>query len=121
MQLPDMLYHATYRPLLASIQKKGLGGVGCSKNWQDSLPGVVYLALEPGVAESYAESSDEVPEDWLDEIIILAVQTSCLDVAQLRLDTNVQDNEGDTVQFEGVIPWSSLALNNKPIASRPGF
>ena len=106
-----MLYHATYRPLLKSIKLNGLGGAGSErKKWSDSKPGVVYLATSPEVAESYAESSDEVREEWLDEIVILKINTATLDQTKLMLDQNVQDNAGDTLEYHGVIPWSAIIL-----------
>ena len=108
MDFPNKLYHATYRPLLASIQKNGLAGIGCRKNWEDSKEGVVYLALAPEVAESYAESADNVPEEWLDDIVVLAIPTSQLDLTYLSSDGNVQNNSGDTLEYHGVIPWSAI-------------
>ncbi len=108
MDFPDKLYHATYRPLLASIQNHGLAGAGCRKNWDDSKEGVVYLALDPEVAESYAETADNVPDEWLDDIVILAILTSQLDLACLTSDGNVQNNPGDTLEYHGIIPWSAI-------------
>lgn len=101
---PEVLYHATYRPLLKSIKKYGLGGDKAQAKWEDSKPGVVYLAIDPNVAESYAESSDMVPEEWLDQIIVLKIDASQLDQSKLILDQNVQDNQGDTLEYHGVIP-----------------
>ena len=68
---PQYLYHATYKPLLKKIRKKGLDTSSSKRAWEDSVPGYVYLALDPYVAESYAEASEMVPERWLDKIIIL--------------------------------------------------
>jgi hypothetical protein len=76
--IPKYLYHATYRPLLKKIKKMGLDTSASKKAWEDSVSGYVYLALDPDVAESYAESSEEVPEDWLDEIVILIINLNCL-------------------------------------------
>lgn len=104
----EYLYHATYRPLLKSIEKHGLGGSGAVAKWEDSEPGVVYLATSPEVAESYAESSEIVPEEWLDEIVILSVPVSMLDATKLHVDRNVQDNSGDTLEYHGVIPFNGI-------------
>lgn len=107
------LYHATYKPLLSSIKQHGLGGIGSEKKkWEDSKPGVVYLALDKNVAESYAESSDEVSEDWLDEIIILKINTKTLDKKKFSIDRNVQNNEGETVEYAGIIPFSEIEVLN---------
>jgi hypothetical protein len=107
----EYLYHATYRPLLKSIRAHGLGGDKAQAKWEDSKPGVVYLAIDPNVAESYAESSDVVPEDWLDEIVIIKIAASKLDQSRLFIDQNVQDNAGDTLEYHGVIPMDSMSLS----------
>jgi hypothetical protein len=108
--IPQFLYHATYKPLLKKIKEKGLDTSDSKKAWDDSISGYVYLALDPYVAESYAEESEMVPESWLDNIVILKVDTSKLDKSKLFVDQNVQDNEGDTLEYRGVIPWEALSL-----------
>jgi len=108
---PQFLYHATYKPLLKKIKEKGLDTNDSKKAWEDSIPGYVYLALDPYVAESYAEESEMVPEGWLDNIIILKIDTNKLDKSKLFTDQNVQDNEGDTLEYRGVIPWEALSLH----------
>jgi hypothetical protein len=113
---PQWLYHATYRPLLKSIKAHGLGGDQAQAKWEDSKPGVVYLALDPNVAESYAESSDVVPEDWLDQIVILKIAAGKLDKSRLFVDQNVQDNEGDTLEYHGVISLSNISLYKKGVS-----
>ena len=115
-QIPAILYHATYRPLLKSIKKYGLGGDKAQAKWEDSKPGVVYLALNKDVAESYAETSDVVPDEWLDEIVVLKISTNGLDAAKFHLDTNVLDNEGDTVEYHGVIPVNNIKMIKQGVA-----
>ncbi len=105
------LYHATYRPLLKSIQKNGLGGSGAQAKYEDSAPGVTYLAVDRDVAISYAETSDMVPDEWLDEIVVLKIPASKLDKSKLHIDRNVQDNEGDTLEYHGIIPFSLVQLS----------
>lgn len=102
------LYHATYKPLLKKIKEQGLNTKMSKKAWEDSIPGYVYLALDPEVAFSYAESSDEVPEEWIDKIIVLKINRESLDQSKLFIDQNVIDNEGDTLEYRGVIPWESI-------------
>ena len=102
------LYHATYKPLIKSIKKFGLGGGEYKSNWEDSK-NVVYLATDPDIAESYAESSDYVDEDWLDQIILLSVLINDLDLDLLKRDENVIDG-GDTFEYHGVIPFDKLKL-----------
>ena len=107
--IPKVLFHATYKPLLASIKLNGLGGKGSEKKrWEDSITGRVYLARSKDVAESYAESSDTVPDSWLDQIVVLTIQTSQLDKSKFTLDKNVQDNDGSTLEYDGIIPASEI-------------
>lgn len=116
--IPSVLYHATYKPRLKSIKLKGLGAGG-KRNWEDSKSGVIYLALDPNVAESYAESSDMVPDEWLDQIVILKISTAGLDPSKFSIDSNVQDNTGDTVEYHGVIPVSNISLYKQGLAEGP--
>ena len=115
MNIPKILYHATYKLRLKSIKLKGLGAGG-KRNWEDSQRGVVYLALDPNVAESYAETSDMVPDEWLDSIVILKIATAGLDPNKFHIDSNVQDNTGDTVEYHGIIPPSNISLYNQGMA-----
>jgi len=103
-----LLYHATYKPLLSKIKKQGLNTNHSKKAWDDSIPGYVYLAKDPEVAASYAETSEAVPDDWLDEIIILTIDTNKLNLEKLFIDQNVQDNEGDTLEYRGIIPFNFI-------------
>jgi hypothetical protein len=109
LDIPNILYHATYKPLLKSIIKKGLGG-NKRKNWEDSIKGVVYLAKDPYVAESYAESAEEeyVPDSWLDNIVILQIDTTNLDKSKFIVDRN--NLSGDTLEYFGIIPSSEIKL-----------
>jgi hypothetical protein len=66
--------------------------------------------LDPDVAESYAETSEAVPDEWLDEIVILKISTAGLDRSNLKIDANVLDNEGDTLEYHGVIPANLVSL-----------
>ena len=118
--IPSVLYHATYKPRLKSIQSKGLGSGG-KRNWEDSQRGVVYLALDPDVAESYAETSDMVPDEWLDQIVMLKISTAGLDPNKFGIDSNVQDNAGDTIEYHGVIPVSNISLYKQGVAEGNAF
>ena len=104
----EPLYHATYKALLPSIKATGLDNTEAKLSWEDSKLGYVYLATDPEVAASYAETSEAVPDDWLDEIIILTIDSNKLDPEKLFIDQNVQDNEGDTLEYRGVIPFSFI-------------
>lgn len=111
---PQYLYHATYRPLLAKIRKTGLGNTKRTF-WDDSKPGVVYLADDPDIAESYAEENENCNEDWLDEIIIFKIPIIALDQSKLFVDKNVliDTNNGEiphTYEYHGIIPFDSLNI-----------
>jgi DNA repair protein RadC len=108
--VPKYLYHATYKPLFKKIKQQGLDTRNVSKKWEDSVSGYVYLAKDPFVAESYAETSENVPESYLDNIIILKIDTSKLDKSKLFIDANVQDNEGDTLEYRGIIPIEAIEI-----------
>lgn len=111
-EVPKFLYHATYEPLLPSIKKTGLNTSKAKKAWEDSEAGVVYLANDPYVAESYAETSEMVDEDWLDQIVILKVDSKDLDLSKLKDDRNVRSDEpSDTFEYHGVIPWKKLKVH----------
>lgn len=106
--IPDILYHATYKPRLGKIKIYGLDNSKTTKAWDDSKTGTVYLATDPHVAASYAESSDKVPDSYLDRIIILHIDSDKLDLNLLNHDENVLNNNGDTLEYNGVIPFSAV-------------
>lgn len=122
-RIPEKLYHATYKQFLKSIQQKGLGNTK-RKMWSDSRAGVVYLADDPWVAESYAEESEwvddrEDPDKYLDNIIILEVDTSKLDATKIFVDKNVLLDEGEenaTWEYHGIIPWDACKIFGSSIA-----
>lgn len=118
-EVPSVLYHASYGPLIPSIQKDGLGG-NRETYWEDSVRGVVYLALDPEVAFSYAETSDDAwdkfeGEDGL-EIVIMEIDTTQLNPELFKLDSNVVDNEGDTVEYHGVVQPAAIKVIDKRVA-----
>lgn len=97
------LYHATYRQYMKKIKKEGLHGGNPRKNYEDSEQGKVYFATSPQVAESYAESSDSVPEHYLDEICVLKVHKKHLDISKVSDDPNVRNDDRCTVVYDGRI------------------
>ena len=89
-QFNNILYHATYMPLLEQIKKEGL------------LP-PIFLAQDKYQAESYAEVAIDlkgleknIPEKWFDNIVILSININNLDTKFLKIDPNVRE-----VPFEG--------------------
>ena len=109
-QVPDMLYHATYKALLPLIKRDGLDTRKAALAWEDSKPGIVYLANAPNVAESYAETADEVSDEIYDSgIVVLEIPTKGLDISKLHDDRNVRGNApSDTFEYHGQILWSRI-------------
>ena len=108
-EVVPMLYHATYKPFLDSIMKNGLGGKGAQTQWEDSKPGYVYLAKDPEVAYSHAEANEEVPDEYIDDIVVLSIDTSQLNQANLEDDPNVMDDDS-TLAYKGIIPTSAFTI-----------
>ena len=116
-KLPSKLYHATYKPFVKSIKEKGLGNTR-RKMWSDSVRGVVYLADDPDVAESYAETAEWVEEQdnyekYIENIVILEVDVNKLDKSKFKVDSNVLLNaneENATWEYHGVIPWEAISI-----------
>lgn len=121
-QLPAKLYHATYAQFLSSIQTNGLGNTQ-NKMWTDSKTGVVYLAKDPWEAESYAEESEWLDDkedvyDYLDNIVILEIDTDKLDVNNLYRDENLLPGGDEVIGFEyhGIIPWEACRVFESTIS-----
>ncbi len=111
LSIPKYLYHATYKPFLKSIKEKGLGNTR-KKMWSDSVSGVVYLATNEDVAYSYAEIAEwlddiEDYEKYVDNIVILKIDTDKLDKTRFKKDSNVIDGD-DTFEYHGVISFESV-------------
>ena len=102
------LYHATYKPRLKSIMTSGLGAKHFH-NWEDSKPGVIYLADQPYVAESYAEEAELIPESYLDKIVILEIDSDDLDLSLLFNDQNVIDGDS-TFEYHGIIAPEYISI-----------
>lgn len=112
-KIPDVLYHATYKPLLNNIKKSGLGNTKITM-WNDSIPGVVYLADDPDIAESYAEEAEIISnEEWLDQIVILQINKSNLDINKLFIDKNIKldsDESPHTFEYHGIVPFENIKI-----------
>jgi hypothetical protein len=111
-KIPEFLYHATYERLIESIKVNGLGGDHAAKNkmWEGSKDGLVYLAVEDQVALSYAEISENATDEDIDQIVLLRINTKNLFVHKFSLDENVIDNNGDTLQYNGVVPPEEIMV-----------
>ena len=93
-----VLYHATYKEHLSSIQRNGLLANPPKKNWDISERGV-YLTDCPDTAISFAETAEDnqLPDDvdFEEEIILFKLNAYDLDLLKLKLDPNYQRGEGD--------------------------
>ena len=79
------LYHATDRKNLESIKKNGLLINPPSHNWEDMYCNdKIFLALNAEAALSYAESSENPPED----IVVLRVKLNSLNKNSFGYDWN---------------------------------
>lgn len=109
-EVPNTFYHATYKALLPEIKKKGLDTRKADLAWEDSKPGVVYLANDLDVAGSYAEASEETPEEIYDSgIVVLHIPSKGLNLKRLHDDSNVRGGEAsDTYEYHGQIPWNKI-------------
>ena len=109
-------YHATFGSRMTSIRKTGLCGQTnkSKRNWEDSAPDLVYLALDPFVAESFAESSEDASDRDIDSgIVIFEIQESELDSSLLFPDPNVAfDHEVYSFAYRGIIGFEKLKSIN---------
>lgn len=114
----DYLYHGTYLPYLEEIKKSGYIKPGIHKNW-DISEKFVYLTKDPDDAYSWAETAEDVPEEYLDQIVVLKIDPKYLDINKLDIDHNqAYSYDGDIdpdypetwVQFEynGEIPIKAI-------------
>lgn len=110
IQVPEFLYHGTFKPLLDKIKSEGLRTKGTVKNYSDSEEGFVYLAKTFEEAEAFAEVSETVPDEWIDQIVVLRIETDKLDKSKLEEDPNVRDTEVMTFQYSQDIPPGALEV-----------
>ena len=109
----EYYYHASYGVYKNSIAKHGLKCNPSKRNWTDSAKGVVYLSKNPDVALSYAETSEEAPDSYLDHIVVYKILRKNLDLRLLRKDRNVRSGEtgeGDTVEYAADVPARYLKI-----------
>ena len=102
------LYHATDRKYLDSIKKSGLLINPPDHNWKDMYcEGQIFLALSAEVAEDYASSSENPPED----IVILKVKLDSLNDNNFGYDWNNRReyrNDINSCVYKADIPGNLL-------------
>jgi hypothetical protein len=111
----NVLYHATFYPLVWEIQQDGLvPGGNQFRNFDWSNKEYVYLIDNPEEAIALVENSDNenVPEEWFGKIVCLSIDVSKLDKRLLFKDENYNVPEDDhhhkSYMYKGVIPPSAI-------------
>ena len=120
--VPRVLYHATFKALIPSIKQKGIiMGGDKYRNFVDSEIGGVYLGYSADYANDMVEASenDNIPKEWFDEIVILTIDTSKLDLSKLDIDPNIlpPDNEYDDIGPADGIIESFIYRDNIPFSA----
>ena len=98
VSIPSVLYHATFKKYLKGILKNGLKTNVKCRNY-DWCEKAVYLASTPGLAESFAETTEaDIPQEEFDNIIILEINTLYLDKTLIDKDpyANLEDEQPET-------------------------
>ena len=105
-----ILFHATYKALMPSIREHGLCRSRIwQKAWPDCSSEYIYLEQDANAAASYCEASDMAPAEWLDDIIVIAVDAELLDASLFTLDENITNAARLTsYQYNGDIPPSAF-------------
>lgn len=65
------------------------------------------------MAASFAEcAEDEIPEEWLDQIIVLRIPVSSLNPDQIEVDPHVQADIPSQICwiYQGVVPWNNFKI-----------
>lgn len=104
----DTLYHATYKPYWEEIKKSGVLRPKAHSNW-DISGDFIYLSRDPDNAFSYAETSELVPEEYLDQIVVLEIDANKLNLDLLDCDHNqAYGAEGYDVDYEDPQTWEEM-------------
>lgn len=114
----DTLYHATYKPYWEEIKKSGFILPGKHSNWSNIFKTYryIYLSTDYDNAYSYAETAEDVPEELLDQIVVLEIDANKLDVDSLSADENqiYDSDEDEGKSIEDPLTWIELEYS-KPI------
>ena len=115
-----MLYHATFGTHLESIKTLGLGAKQI-KNWEFSLSGVVYLSDDAEYAFSFAECSEDTPEEIYNSgIYVLGIPKNALTENNLSFDENNHSEDAPTYTYNEIISANNLFVitRNKRIIGK---
>jgi len=112
-EIPIILYHGTFNALVPEIELKGLIPFGTQyRNYEDIDEGV-YLTNDWNFAGSMVESTENtnIPDGWIEEVVILAIDTRKLDKSKFDKDPNVnmpEDDEFRSYIYRGNIPPDAI-------------
>ena len=130
--LPNIFYHATIKPYLKNIKKYGLGGkIPKIRFWDyedtkyEKIKQGFFVDIDPEAAYSYIDASDEIYDNFGDdvEIIVFSIKKKDLDLSKLSIDQNDESNyyeywEDNNMEYDykgphsffydGVIPFEKL-------------
>ena len=113
--MSQKLYHATYNKFREAILSEGLR-TEMKPNWKDMRHcGVIYLASNAEIAESFAECADVDDETMESGVCIFEVNISDIDEAMLKQDPNIileDDEEVYSFIYPQNIPATALKLIN---------
>lgn len=100
------LYHATYKQLLKKIKEHGLKAPSF---WAQDLYQAESFAEVPVDVEG---NDKDIPDEWLDQIIIFEIDSSKLDKGNLEIDPNLSTDDEDvkTFVYRKDIPFSDLKM-----------
>ena len=101
----NFFYHATYKPYLKRIKETGYIKPGVVKNWGISNSKVIYLSRYLDDAISFAEEAENVPKEYLNQIVVLKIDPKFLDLDKLDIDHNQWYDYGNEVNPESPETW----------------
>ena len=115
-KIPERLYHGTFLAFMPTIESHGLlpaGGtiddVPIPSNYSLSLAieeyRGVYLTNDKSFARSMAEESETAQEEWLEDTIVLEIDTTKLDKDKFIEDPYFKEDE---YEFNPVKSWIYL-------------
>lgn len=114
----DHLYHATYKPYWDEIKRTGRIKPGIHSNWEGlSHDNAVYLSTDYDNAVSYAEIAEDVPEEYLDQLVVLEIDATKLNSNLLHIDENQVYDDYDEVNVEDPSTWIEVQYEGSiPVA-----
>jgi hypothetical protein len=112
-KVPDYLYHATFKALIPKIKHVGLIPGGEDFRNYENIEWGVYLSDDYDFAGSMAETTENenVPEKWLDEIVVIMISTKNLNRSMFDVDPNIilwQNEDSHSFIYRGKIPPSEI-------------